>query len=342
MSGVRPEVSPIFVGIGGDSGSGKSTLASAFYALLGGERITTVCLDDYHSLDRRERALVGLTPLNPRANNFALMEEQLWALKRGEAIAKPVYDHADGTFKAPERVTPNEVVIIQGLHPFLLPGIREAFDLKVWLDPETQLRIKWKLQRDVAKRGYDESEVRAEIEARRADAEAHIQPQRAQADLVVRFSSPSKDLSPGATDHLNVRLTQRHSMPQLEFEHALDNGSTVRLRNDISDEDGRRSDIIDIDGRISADDAARIERAVWDHASERHHHLHRMRQKELGSYDEPDGRRHSDPLGLTQLILAHRILSAQKSLLVRVKADDYAAISNQLASPRVSSTETRE
>ena len=342
MSGVRPEVSPIFVGIGGDSGSGKSTLASAFYELLGGERITTVCLDDYHSLDRRERALVGLTPLNPRANNFALMEEQLWALKRGEAIAKPVYDHADGTFKAPERVTPNEVVIIQGLHPFLLPGIREAFDLKVWLDPETQLRIKWKLQRDVAKRGYDESEVRAEIEARRADAEAHIQPQRAQADLVVRFSLPSEDLSPGATDHLNVRLTQRHSMPQLEFEHALDNGSTVRLRNDISDEDGRRSDIIDIDGRISADDAARIERAVWDHASERHHHLHRMRQKELGSYDEPDGRRHSDPLGLTQLILAHRILSAQKSLLVRVKADDYAAISNQLASPRVSSTETRE
>ena len=342
MSGVRPEVSPIFVGIGGDSGSGKSTLASAFYELLGGERITTVCLDDYHSLDRRERALVGLTPLNPRANNFALMEEQLWALKRGEAIAKPVYDHADGTFKAPERVTPNEVVIVQGLHPFLLPGIREAFDLKVWLDPETQLRIKWKLQRDVAKRGYDEFEVRAEIEARRADAEAHIQPQRAQADLVVRFSSPSEDLSPGATDHLNVRLTQRHSMPQLEFEHALDNGSTVRLRNDISDEDGRRSDIIDIEGRISADDAARIERAVWDHASERHHHLHRMRQKELGSYDEPDGRRHSDPLGLTQLILAHRILSAQKSLLVRVKADDYAAISNQLASPRVSSTETRE
>src|SRR5580700_6948115 len=189
MSGVRPEVSPIFVGIGGDSGSGKSTLASAFCELLGGERITTVCLDDYHSLDRRERALVGLTPLNPRANNFALMEEQLWALKRGDSISKPVYDHADGTFKAAERVDPNEVVIIQGLHPFLLPGIREAFDLRVWLDPETKLRIRWKLQRDIAKRGYDESQVRAEIEARRADAETHIQPQRGQADLVVRFSS---------------------------------------------------------------------------------------------------------------------------------------------------------
>jgi phosphoribulokinase len=339
---VRTEVSPIFVGIGGDSGSGKSTLASAFYDLLGAERITTVCLDDYHSLDRRERALVGLTPLNPRANNFALMEEQLWALKRGEAIAKPVYDHANGTFRTPERVEPNEVVIIQGLHPFLLPGVREAFDLKVWLDPETRLRIQWKLQRDIAKRGYDEVQVRAEIDARRADAEAHIQPQRAQADLVVRFFSPSDDLSHGNTDHLNVRLTQRQSMPRLEFEHGLDNGSTVRVRNDVTDEDGRRSDVIEIDGRISVDDAALIEQAVWDHASERHHHLHRLRQKELGSYDEPHGRRHSDPLGLTQLILAHRILSAQKSLLVRVKADDYAAISHQLASQHAGSMETRE
>ena len=342
MSDVRAEMAPIFVGIGGDSGSGKSTLAAAFYDLLGTERITTICLDDYHSLDRRERALIGVTPLNPRANNFALMEEQLWALKRGESITKPVYDHADGTFKAPERIEPNEVVIVQGLHPFLLPGVREAFDLKVWLDPETRLRIKWKLQRDIAKRGYDKSQVRAEIEARRADAEAHIQPQRAQADLVVRFSTPSDVLSPGTTDHLNVRLTQRHSMPQLAFEHALDNGTTVRLRNDIADEDGRRSDVIEIDGRISVEDAARIERSVWEHASERHHHLHHLRQKELGGYDEPHGRRHSDPLGLTQLILAHRILSAQKSLLVRVKADDYAAIHHQLTAPRVGPTETRE
>src|ERR1700694_1789336 len=274
MSDLRSDVAPIFVGIGGDSGTGKATLTSVFYDLLGAERITTVCLDDYHSLDRRERALIGVTPLNPRANNFALMEEQLWTLKRGEAIAKPVYDHADGTFKPAERVEPSEVVIVQGLHPFLLPGIREAFDLKVWLDPETELRITWKLQRDVAKRGYNESEVRAEIEARRADAEAHIQPQRAYADLVVRFSLPPPELIEDGMDHLNVRLVQRHSLPQLALEHSLDNGHTVRLRNDVDDEDGRRADLIDIDGRISVEDAAQIEDAVWKHASALHHLPH--------------------------------------------------------------------
>lgn len=315
---------PILVGIGGDSGSGKSTLTRAFYELLGHDRVTTLCLDDYHSLDRRERALVGVTPLNPRANNFALMEEQLWTLKRGEVIAKPVYDHADGTFQSPELVAPNEVVIVQGLHPFLSPGIRQAFDLKVWLDPEPELRVTWKLQRDVAKRGYNDAEVRAELEARRTDAEAYIQPQRAHADLVVRFSAA--DHSANGMGHLNVRLTQRHSLPRLDFDQALDNGTTVRLHFDVNDEDGCRADIVEIDGRITDGDAAQIEGAVWHHASERHHHLHHLRQQELGTYDEPRGSRHSDPLGLTQLILAHRILSAQKSVLVRVRADDYAAM----------------
>ncbi len=334
---VGTAITPILVGIGGDSGSGKSTLTRAFYELLGHDRVTTLCLDDYHSLDRRERALVGVTPLNPRANNFALMEEQLWALKRGEVIAKPVYDHADGTFKAPEMVAPNEVVIVQGLHPFLSPGIRQAFDLKVWLDPETELRITWKLQRDVAKRGYNESEVRAELEARRADAEAHIHPQRVHADLVVRFSAPPSHHATAAMGHLNVRLTQRHSLPRLDFEQALDNGTTVRLHIDVDDEDGCRADIIEIAGQISVDDAAQIEGAVWHHASERHHHLHHLRQQELGTYDEPRGSRHSDPLGLTQLILAHRILSAQKSVLVRVKADDYAAMHHHVTPARAGS-----
>ncbi len=313
---------PIFVGIGGDSGSGKSTLAAAFYDLFGSERITTVCLDDYHSLDRRERALVGITPLNPRANNFALMEEQLWALKRGQAIEKPVYDHRDGTFKERETVRPSEVVIIQGLHPFLIPGVREAFDLKVWLDPDPELRIAWKLQRDVAKRGYSEAQVRAEIEARRPDTEEFIAPQRAYADLIVRFYPPVPALRD--MGHLNVRVVQRRTLPQLEFDRGLHDGRTVCLEVDVTDEDGRRADVIEIDGRISPETAAQIEDTVWAHADQRHHALRQVQPQQIGLYEMQQERSHSDPLELTQLLLAHRILSAQKSLLVRVSADDLA------------------
>ena len=311
---------PIFVGIGGDSGSGKTTVAAAFYELFGKDRIATLCLDDYHSLDRRQRALVGLTPLNPRANNFALLEDHIWALKRGDAIEKPVYDHSDGTFRAPERMEPREVVIVQGLHPFLVPGVRHAFDLKVWLDPEPELRVEWKVQRDVSKRGYSREQVMAELEARRPDAEAYIRPQRRHADLVIRFSRPERDSDMG---HLNVRLTQRHTLHRLSFDDSLHTAERVRLALGVLDEDGCRADVIDVDGGITAGEAALVERSIWEHIDGFHGHAHHVPPERLGSYEAARGRRHSEPLALTQLILGHRILSAQKSFVLRVTAEQH-------------------
>jgi phosphoribulokinase len=315
---------PIFVGIGGDSGSGKTTLASAFFSLFGRERITAICLDDYHSLDRRQRSLVGLTALNPRANNFALMEEQVWSLKRGESILKPVYDHSDGTLRPPEVVEPREVVIMQGLHPFLIPGVRHAFDLRVWLDPEPDLRIEWKLQRDVAKRGYAREQVLAELEARRPDAEAYVNPQRQYADMVVRFyrGSRSKDMG-----HLNVHITQRHSLAQLAFDHGLHGADTIRLAIDAVDDDGHHADVIEIDGGITPDEAKLVEDNIWAHVDGKHGHVHHVPPERLGTYElAARRRRHSDPLALTQLILGHRILSAQKSFLLRVNEHEHEQI----------------
>jgi phosphoribulokinase len=311
---------PIFVGIGGDSGTGKTTVAAAFHELFGNDRITSICLDDYHSLDRAQRKLVGLTALNPRANNFALMEEDLWALKRGEPIDKPIYDHHDGTLRGPEHVEPSEVVIVQGLHPFLVTGIRHTFDLKVWLGPAPELRLRWKVQRDVARRGYTEEQVLAELEARRPDAEAFIQPQRRFADMVVNFFPPD-----GAADmgHLSVRIIQRHTMPRIAFDQQLHATDSVRLALGVRDLDGEPADVIEIDGRISSGDARLVEDNIWAHVDGRHGHVHHVTPERLGNYDAAREREHSDPLALTQLILAHRILSAQKSIVMRVSVADH-------------------
>jgi phosphoribulokinase len=315
---------PIFVGIGGDSGSGKSTLTSAFFSLFGTARITSICLDDYHALDRAQRRLVGLTALDPRANNFALMEDQVWSLKRGESILKPIYDHSDGTLRDPESVDPREVVIMQGLHPFLIPGVRHAFDLRVWLDPEPELRVEWKLQRDIAKRGYMREQVLAELEARRPDAEAYINPQRQHADMVVRFYRGRRSADMG---HLNVRITQRHSLARLAFDDGLHSAESIRLAIDAVDDDGHRADVIEIDGGITPEEAKLVEDNIWAHVDGKHGHIHHVPPERLGTYElAARRRRHSDPLALTQLILAHRILSAQKSFLLRVNEHEHEQI----------------
>ena len=44
---------PIIIGIVGDSAAGKTTISKGLVQLLGPERVTHVCTDDYHKLDRR-------------------------------------------------------------------------------------------------------------------------------------------------------------------------------------------------------------------------------------------------------------------------------------------------
>jgi phosphoribulokinase len=312
---------PLMIGVGGDSGSGKSTLVAGFRRLFGDDRITTICLDDYHSLDRKQRKAVGLTALNPRANNFAQMEEQLWALKEGRAIVKPVYDHHDGSFGDPDLLEPKRVVIVQGLHPFLTRGVRQLWDLKVWLDPQTDLKLSWKVRRDVARRGYSPEEVRAEIEARQPDVMQWIDPQRQHADLVVRFyrSGTEQDET-----HLNVRVETVLSLRRLNLkdveELPLSEGGPVRH---FVDTDGADPiDVLEIDGRVTPGQAAKLEERIWSHLDPRHQQLRYQAPSQIGSFYDPaagrSAQRHSDPLALTQLLLVHRILSAQQTITVRV------------------------
>ena len=68
---------------------------------------TVICLDDYHSLDRTGRKVEGVTALDPRAQNFDLMYEQVKALKEGKSVQKPIYNHVSGMLDAPEEVCLN-------------------------------------------------------------------------------------------------------------------------------------------------------------------------------------------------------------------------------------------
>lgn len=63
---------------------------------------TVVCLDDYHSLDRQGRKRESVTALDPKAQNFDLMYEQIKDMKDGKTVAKPIYNHVSGALDAPE------------------------------------------------------------------------------------------------------------------------------------------------------------------------------------------------------------------------------------------------
>ncbi|WP_363080096.1 phosphoribulokinase [Leptolyngbya sp. 'hensonii'] len=217
----------VLIGVAGDSGCGKSTFLRRITDLFGEDFVTVICLDDYHSLDRKQRKETGITALDPRANNFDLMYEQVKALKSGEVINKPIYNHETGMIDPPELVHPNHVVVIEGLHPLYDERVRGLLDFSVYLDITDDVKIAWKIQRDMAERGHRYEDVLAAINARRPDFSAYIDPQKQYADVVLRVMTTRLIPDDQEKKVLRVQMIQRDNVEGFEPAYLFDEGSTI-------------------------------------------------------------------------------------------------------------------
>lgn len=217
----------VLIGVAGDSGCGKSTFLRRLEDLFGKEFITVICLDDYHSLDRKQRKEVGVTALNPKANNFDLMYEQIKALKSGETINKPIYNHETGMIDPPELIEPNHIVVIEGLHPLYDERVRSLLDFSVYLDISDEVKIAWKIQRDMAERGHTYEDVLAAINSRRPDFAAYIDPQKEFADVVIRVLPTQLIKDDTERKVLRVQMIQRDGVEGFEPAYLFDEGSTI-------------------------------------------------------------------------------------------------------------------
>jgi len=220
----------VLIAVAGDSGCGKSTFLHRLADLFGEEFMTVICLDDYHSLDRKGRKAAGVTALNPKANNFDLMYEQIKALKNGQAIDKPIYNHETGELDPPERVEPNKVVVIEGLHPLYDERVRSLVDFGVYLDISDEVKINWKIQRDMAERGHTYEDILASINARRPDFSAYIEPQKEFADVVIQILPTQLLKDDKESKILRVRLVQKDGVEGFEPVYLFDEGSTIDWR----------------------------------------------------------------------------------------------------------------
>lgn len=305
-------IRPIMIAVGGDSGTGKTTLCRGLDQIFGSGRIETVCLDDYHALDRAQRKAVNLTALDPRANNFAAMEEDMWALREGRAIDKPVYDHADGTFKAAVRLEPKEIVVVHGLFPLYTRALRSLFDVTVWLDPETEIKAAWKIQRDTLQRGYSQSEVLAEIEKRTPDIAKYIAPQARHADLTVTFHRPPDWSSHHDPARLSARIRKGGRFRPLDYSEFESASTSIRTLQESSG--GYPETIIELDGHIEPEIARGVEQKIWNHMGQATHDLPRLGEFKDGRGETKIGY----ALALAQLLIARRVALIEHELLEMV------------------------
>jgi len=238
---------PIVIGVAADSGCGKSTFMRRLTSIFGGQTVgplgggfdndgwetntlvsdltTVICLDDFHLNDRQGRKVSGLTALDTRENNFDLMYEQVKALKDGKTVSKPIYNHVNGTLDTPETIEPTPIIIFEGLHPMHDERVRDLLDFTLYLDISDDVKLNWKIQRDMEERGHSLESIMASIEARKPDFDSYIAPQKENADLIIEVLPTDLDKEDKQT--LKVRCIQKKGVADFNPCYIFDDGSDI-------------------------------------------------------------------------------------------------------------------
>lgn len=133
--------------------------------------------------------------------------------------------YSNGTLDTPETIEPTPIIIIEGLHPMHDERVRDLLDFSLYLDISDEVKLNWKIQRDMEERGHSLESILASIEARKPDFEAYIAPQRKFADLVVEVLPT--ELDPEDKKTLRVRCIQSEGVADFSPCYLFDEGSSI-------------------------------------------------------------------------------------------------------------------
>jgi uridine kinase len=143
------------IGVAGGTGSGKTTVANEIVRRVGPERIVTVNQDRYYHdlahLDEGRRAHHNFD--HPKAIEESLLVQHLQRLKAGRPAFLPIYDFSRHIRTGEtEPVEPQPVILLEGILILAIPAIRELLDVKIFVDPDPDLRFIRRLKRDIVER----------------------------------------------------------------------------------------------------------------------------------------------------------------------------------------------
>ena len=176
------------IGIAGGSGSGKSTFTNRLKNFFG-ENITVIYHDNYYrandKLSMEERRKINYD--HPQALETDLLVKHLEKLKAGKSIKCPVYDFKQHN-RSDKTITihPSRVIVVEGILIFQDERLRDAFDIKIFVEADADERILRRVVRDMDERGRELQDI---IEHYLATVKPmhylYVEPTRNVADIVL-------------------------------------------------------------------------------------------------------------------------------------------------------------
>ncbi len=185
----RRGVKPIIIGVAGGTGSGKTTVSEEILRRVGWERIAFIQHDSYYRDQSRvpleERARLNFD--HPDSLESDLLVAHLGQLRAGQAVDLPVYDFTRHTRTSEtHRVEPKRVILVEGILIFAEPALREAFDVKIYVDTDADVRFIRRLRRDITERGRTvESVIEQYTETVRPMHLEFVEPSKRYADVII-------------------------------------------------------------------------------------------------------------------------------------------------------------
>jgi uridine kinase len=149
------------VGIAGGSCSGKTWFAKRFKELCESDGKLGVCLFDLDGYYREWKHVRNLqyTHDNPDSINFEAALIHLTELKNGKKVDIPVYDFERHRTEGTRSCEPADIIVVEGVFSFTRLSLLEQFDVKVWLEADSDIRFARRRSRDIQERGRDIREI---------------------------------------------------------------------------------------------------------------------------------------------------------------------------------------
>ncbi len=186
--GPQPAVSVKTIAVVGGSGAGKTWFVRRLCRVFGGAA-SHLSLDDFYR-DRSHLSMGRRARLNfdiPDAIDWSDAATVLQHCRAGRPTALPAYDFATYSRQPARRSwEPRALVFADGLWLLRPAEMRPLFDLKLYLDTPTGLRLERRVARDTAERGYTAEAVRERLESMVLPMHArYVEPQKRHAHLVL-------------------------------------------------------------------------------------------------------------------------------------------------------------
>lgn len=144
-------IKPLIIGIAGGAGSGKSTISEKLKSINGENKVQILdqnsFIKDFSSMSFDERKKLNLE--HPDSFDFDYLIRILKDLALGNTVSIPTFD-----FVSLERTdnfqnfTPKDIIIVEGSLILYEKKLRDLFDIKVFIDTDSDIRLIRRIIRD--------------------------------------------------------------------------------------------------------------------------------------------------------------------------------------------------